>query len=396
MSPLFAARVDRVQRIALLTAVGGCLLAVLGALTATTVFLYAWLMAVVFWTGLSLGCLALLMLHHLTGGVWGILIRRQLEAAARTLPLMALLFTPLLFDLGGLYPWLGPDAALDEAVRHKLPYLNPPFFIARTVAYFIIWSALAFWLSRQSYEQDDYYDPVRARRMVARAAPGLILYSVTVTLAMTDWVMSLEPHWYSTIYGFLFIGGQGLSALAFAIIVSAWLRSEPSLAEVATMRPFHDLGKLLLAFVVLWAYLSFSQYLIIWAENLPEEIVWYVHRSSTGWKTVAVSLVLLHFAVPFFLLLSRRLKQHTGPLVAIACGIVVMRVVDLFWLVMPELYETGLGIHWLHPVAFAAVGGAWIAVFVRNLKAHPLLPLNDPEAEHLRHIAMAEVRPGAA
>jgi hypothetical protein len=389
MSRIRPARLERLQRISSWTLLAAVLLAALGATLAPVVFLYAWLMAVVFWTGVSLGCLALLMLHYLTGGVWGILIRRPLEAAARALPLMALFFVPLLLNLDRVYPWDQPNAALDEVVRQKQVYLNAGFYVVRTIVCFAIWSGLAWWFARRSHEQDEQYDLARAQRMQRVAAPGLIVYAVTVTFAVTDWVMSLEPHWYSTIFGFLFIGGQGLSGIAFAIIVAAWLRHDPALADVAIIRPFHDLGKLLLTFVVLWAYLAFSQYLIIWAENLPLEIVWYVHRSGTGWQAVAVLLIVLHFAVPFLLLLSRRLKRRIGPLVAIAAGIVAMRVVDLFWLVMPELYEGRLQVHWLHPVALLAVGAAWVALFAHGLRAFPLLPLHDPEADYLRQLAVA-------
>src|SRR5437867_1559766 len=234
--------------------------------------------------------------------------------------------------------------AHDEVLQHKHLYLNTPFFIVRAAIYFAVWNALSYFLNAWSLEQDRTGDPRVARRMQMLSAGGLVAYGLTITFASFDWLMSLEPHWFSTIYGVLIIGGQGLSAMAFLIAAIVWLGRRPPLQDVVVPAHLHDLGNLLLAFVMLWAYFSFSQYLIIWSGNLPEEIAWYLHRLQTGWRVVGVALVLFHFAVPFCLLLSRAVKRQGRMIVKVAVGILIVRLVDLFWLIAPEFHRTGIAV----------------------------------------------------
>lgn len=357
----------------------GLVLAVIGAFFDPAQFWQSYLLAYVFWLQIPLGCLAVLMLHHLVGGHWGLVIRRFLETGAMTLPLLAVLFIPLIFGLNALYRWTDPQAvAQSELLQHKSIYLNIPFFLARAVLYFIIWLGLAYGLSRWSLAQDRSADPALAGRMRRLSALGLILYALTATFAAYDWLMSLEPEWYSSIYGVLFIVGQVLAAFAFAIIMLRWGSNWPSLAESVSRLDFNDLGNFMLGFVMIWAYISFSQFLIIWSANIPEEAIWYFHRSQGGWQWVGLGLILFHFTLPFLLLLSRRAKRQAALMAALAVLLIGMRLVDLFWLIAPAFHPDGLRLHWLDGVMVIALGGLWLAVFAWQLAGKPLMPSHDP------------------
>jgi hypothetical protein len=343
-------------------------------------FFKGYLLGFVFWTGVSLGCLALAMVHHLSGGAWGVVSRRVFEAAGRTLPLMAILLIPFAFGLPDVYLWAQPSAVqADPVLQHKSPYLNVGFFLIRAAIYFVAWSALALLLSRWSLQQE-HGDPTArlSLRMQRVSGGGLVLYAVTVFFMSVDWMMSLDPHWFSTIYGMLFMVNQGLSGLAFTIAVLVLLaRTEPMSGVIAPAH-LHDLGKLMLAFVMLWAYLTFSQFLIVWSANLPEEIPWYLTRMQGGWGYVSVVLIVFHFFVPFLLLLNRDLKRQGGLLVAVACWILVMRLVDLFWLIGPLHGEGPLRLHLADVLAPIGIGGLWMAVFAWQLRSRSLLPLGEP------------------
>lgn len=385
-------RAARLGRRAVLAGAAGIAVSLAGAVWAPAAFAYSWLVAFLFWTGLALGCLAVLMMHYLTGGAWGVVIRRPLEAGAATLPLLAVLFVPIALAMHSLYAWSTPAGLLDEIVQRKRAYLNAPFFFVRAAAYFAIWIGLASAFSRGGRRQDDRYDAQRAAGLRKLAAGGLVIYVLTLTFAVTDWVMSLDPHWFSTIFGVLFVGGHGVLALCFAILLAAWLREEPPLQRVLGPARFHDLGMLLLAFVMLWAYFAFSQFLIIWAENLPDEISWYHDRSAAGWQIVAAVLALGHFAVPFLLLLSRRLKRTILTLVGIALMLVAMRLVDLYWMVMPRLDPGAPRFHWIVVTALIGIGGLWARMFLGRLMSRPLLPRNDPALEEIGAAGWADAR----
>lgn len=379
---------DRIRQRALIIAAAGVLLCLLGAFLNPARFFRAYLLAYLFWLGIALGCLALLMLQHLVRGAWGAVVQRILEAGSRTLPIMALLFVPLLFGLQALYGWAQPDVvAADQLLQHKSPYLNVSFFVLRLVLYVVAWSSLAYLLSRWSLQHDRIDDWASGRSLRRRlqllSGPGLVIYGLTATFAAIDWMMSLEPHWFSTIYGMAFIIGQALAALAFAVILLARLTDFEPFAGVVTTAHFHDLGNLLLMFVMLWAYIAFSQFLIIWSGNLTEEIPWYVHRIHGGWQWVGLLLLVFHFVLPFLLLLSRFIKRRLALLVPLAGALLVMQGVDLFWLVMPAFYPSGLQVHWLDGVTPLAMGGIWMAVFVRFLQGGALLPQHDPRLQRV-------------
>jgi len=345
-----------------------------------TQFYQSYLIGYMFCLGVTLGCLALGMVHQLSGGAWGVVLRRPIGAAARVLPVLTLLFIPILIGMSDLYIWTHADAvAADEVLQHKRLYLNTPFFIVRALIYFAVWNSISFFLNRWSLEQDRTGDPSVPRRMQRLSAAGLVLYGLTITFASFDWLMSIEPDWYSTIYGVLIIGGQGLSGIAFLILAIAWLSRRPPLNDIIVADHFHDAGNLTLAFVMLWAYFGFSQYLIIWAGNLPKEIAWYQHRLQTGWRAVGIVLVLFHFTVPLLVLLSRRFKRHAVTLARIAAAILVARLVDLIWLVAPEFHRDGLSISWLDVLLPLSLASIWLGCFVWQLRGRAIFPVYDPE-----------------
>ncbi len=310
--------------------------------------------------------------------------RRTLESATRTLPMLALLFIPIAVGIPTLYDWAHPDLVRKEYVlAHRSLYMNTPMFVGRAVVYFAIWLTFAYFLNKWSAEQDKKGG--LEKRLAALSAVGLVLYVFTVTFSSVDWAESLETNWYSTIWGFLFVARQGLTAFAFVIVAMALLSRREPLASTFKPAHLHDLGKLLLTFVMVWAYFAFSQLLIVWAGNLTDEIPWYLRRFATSWGWLGVALILFEFIVPFLLLLSRPLKRNVIALCSVVGIIIVMRFVDLMWIVMPGYYHRGLRIHWLNFSVPLAIGGLWTAMFVWQLKNRPLLPLQAPNLEKALH-----------
>jgi hypothetical protein len=373
------AGLDHIRKRSLVVAAVALALCAGGAVANPPEFFHAYLTAYLFWLGIALGCLALLMLHHLVSGQWGFVIQRLLESASRTLPLMALLFVPFFFGLRELFLWARPEAVTaQEILRHRQPYLNGPFFSARVVLYFAVWIVLASLLSKWSLEQDRTAAPDLTRRLQRLSGPGLVLYGLTMTFATFDWVMTLGPQWHSTIFGAVFIVGQGLAALCFMVVISSRLTDRGPLSGVMSTKHFHDLGNLMLAFVMLWAYMAFSQYLIIWSGNLPDEIPWYVSRMAGGWMWVAMFLIVFHFAVPFLLLLSRATKRRAEILRGVALGLLGLRLVDLYFIVTPALHPGEVTLHWMDILAPIGIGGIWLWVFLGQVRGQALLPLHDP------------------
>jgi hypothetical protein len=372
-------RWQRLQRLALLVGLVAAGLCVLGYFVNPAQFFRSYLMAYMFWLGVTLGCLAILMLHHLVGGGWGMLIRRVLEAATRLLPLLVVLFIPLIFGIPELYIWAHPSPGKEPGLSAlQQVYLQIPFFLGRAALYFAAWLGLAFFLNRWSRQQEQTPEPeflrTRQRRLGLLSGGGLVLYGLTITFAGIDWMMSLEPQWFSTTYGCLVGTGQLLVGMAFAILATSWLAQDEPYASAAVPELVHDLGNLLLAFVMLWAYIAFTQLLIIWSGDLPDEEVWYLHRAYGGWIWVAVVLIVFQFAVPFFLLLLRRITYRVQHLAMVAAVLFCAHLVDVFWLVRPAFFPGRLHVHWLDFMAPMAVGGLWLAAFLWQLPRRSLLP----------------------
>lgn len=353
---------------------------VVGLLFDRTRLFQSYLIGWTFWIGISVGSLALLMLQHLTGGGWGLVIRRVLEAATRLLPIMAILFLPVIIGAHSIYEWTHDEVlAAHPVVQFKTPYLNLKFFIVRAAIYFAVWIVLAYFLNKWSLEQDRTADNRYTKKMRMLAGPGMVALIFTVTFASVDWYMSLEPEWFSTIYGFIFVAAWALSALAFVISVMAWLSAEEPMKRIVAPLHFHDLGKLLLALVMLWAYFAFSQYLIIWSGNLPEEITWYLDRTHGVWGATIIAIGILHFAAPFLFLLSRSLKRNPRKLVLVALLVIVMRMVDLLWMLAPAFHHG----KWIvvDVLAMIGFGGLWIGLLAWQLSKRSLIPINDPQFE---------------
>jgi len=374
------------QRNSLVVGIAGVLVAVVAFLFDREQLLRSYLFAYLYWTGMALGCLAILLLHHVVGGKWGMIIRRLCEAGARTLPFMGLLLIPVLLNMSTLYSWTSPEAAHDVNIQSKAAYLNVPFFLGRAVFYFAVWFLYAHLLSKWSTELDRTRDDrIHRDRLISRmrstSAPGLVVFTLTTTFAFVDWIMSLEPHWFSTIYGAMFMVGEMLESFAFVIALMIVLSRRSPIQQYITPQHVHDLGNLMFAFMVLWAYLSFSQFLIIWAGNLPEEIPWYIRRLQGGWGWVALALVAFHFAVPFVLLLMRGIKRRAARLFRVCLLLIAIRLVDVYWITEPAFSGQHLRVHWTDFVTPVAIGGLWLAIFFWQLKGRPLVPLGDPRLQ---------------
>jgi len=377
MSETLAERINQLQRRGLVLGLVFLAVTVAGAFFNSRQFYVSYLFAYLFWLGLSLGCLCVAMIHHLTGGRWGDVTRRFLEAGYMTLPMMTLFFLPILTGLHELYPWVN-----GEIPAHKAIYLNVPAFAVRAFVYFFIWLLMAYCLRKWSQQQDWIAELAPTQRARTLSGPGVVLYTLTVTFAWTDWLMSLEPDWYSTMFPVTICGGQILSTFALAILLLARFRDAEPFSPVVGPGQFHQLGNLLLTFVMFWTYVCFGQLLIIWSGNLPREIGWYLHRIAGGWKWIASFLVLFNFFLPFFLLLFRASKTNFRPLRILAALVFLCQLVNSYWLVEPSVFPNGLHIHWLDFTAPAAIGGLWTAMFAVNLKNAPLLTRNDPRISY--------------
>jgi len=380
--------VKTIARRSLIVGVAFGVVAVIGAFLRPEEFYRAYLLGFMGWLGVALGSMAILMIRHLTGGGWGMVIRRILGAAMRTLPLLALLFIPIILGMHRLYIWAQPlDTIADKHLREHLEditktYLTTNGFILRAVFYFATWNLLSFLLTKWSKQTDRPGAPDNTQRFKAISGPGLILYGFTISFAAIDWVMSLDPSWVSTIFGLIILIGEVLSAMCFAVVVERILFNYRPMSEILKPDYVHDHGKWMLTFIMVWAYFNFSQWLIIWAGNLPAEITFYLKRLSGGWGLIGLTLVLFHFAIPFGILLSRRFKRDIHRLAWLAAWLIVMRYLDLFWIIEPNFSNT-LRFTVGDIIVPVAIGGIWLAYFFRNLAALPLLPAYDPEADEV-------------
>lgn len=373
MTAAFQSKLNRFQIASLVIGILALGASAIGAFSNTKQFFFSYLFAVLFWVGLSLGCFVVTMIHQLTGGRWGYPTRRFLEAGFMVLPLMAVLFIPLFFGLHYLYPWAQAGASPGRNV-----YESNWAYIVRQIFFFFVWIWVAGRLRKWSLEQDLTNDAAPTRKARFLSGPGTVIYGLLVTFAAVDWIVSLESDWYSTMFGVILAGGQILTAFAFAVILLAIFQNQEPFAGAVNKVQYHHLGNLLLTFVLFWTYVSFGQLLIIYSGDIPHELKWYLHRIAGSWKAVVAVVALFHFFLPFFLLLFRTVKKSVAAMATLAALLLLVHVVDTYWLVMPSLHQDGVAVSWLDFTAPIGVGGLWLAYFFRQLKSAPLLPQNDP------------------
>jgi hypothetical protein len=348
---------------------------------------YSYLVSLLYWLSLGLGGLFFVMLHHLTGSNWSRVFRRLAENIMMALPVLAILFVPIIFGLHDLYHWADPEVmASDSLLQKKAAFLNPTFFTIRAAGYFAIWTLLAFRLYGASRAEDGGQTEHPARRFTRVSAPGMILFALTITFAAFDWLMSLDAHWYSTIFGAYLFAGAIVAFFGFLIVLVVWIQSRGVMHGLIASGHHHDLGLMLFAFTIFWAYMAFSQYFLIWYANIPEEIIWFLHRWVGSWREMTLLIVFGHFVVPFFILITRVAKRSRSMLAVMAGWMMVMHWVDLHWIAMPTLHHEGISLSWLDGTTFAGIGGIFFWAVWRRILAAPVVALGDPKLEKAIHL----------
>ena len=368
----------------LIIGIVGLALSALGMIVDWHRFYFSYLIAFVFWVSLGLGGLFFTMLHHLVGATWSIVVRRISESLMMTLPVMAIFFIPIIFGMHDLYHWMHPEAvAEDPALAAKAGYLNQPFFVIRTAGYFIIWSLLARGLYKASISEDGGYKESYSEKMKTISGGGMVIFALTVTFAGFDWLMSLEPHWYSTIYGVYYFSAGLLATIALMLTIGLRLRAKGVLDSVITEEHYHDLGKLMFAFTIFWGYIAFSQYLLIWYGNLPEETVWYLERWQGSWKAVSLVIIFGAFTFPFLILLFRGAKRNLAFMSGLAIWVMLMHWLDMYWLILPTYPEAehGASFAWWDLTTMVGLGGIFLWAFWKRYSSKPLVPVQDPELQ---------------
>ncbi|MEZ5360730.1 MAG: hypothetical protein R3F48_18090 [Candidatus Zixiibacteriota bacterium] len=343
---------------------------------------FSYLTAFAFWFTLAAGGLFLTMLHHLTGATWSVVLRRVAESLMWVLPFMAIFFIPILFGMHDLYHWTHHEAVAEDALlKGKEPFLNMGFFITRLVIYFVVWTGLALILAKLSRNQDSGHSEALRLKFVRTSAPGMILFALTLTFAAFDWLMSLDPHWYSTIFGVYVFAGGICAMFSLLIVLLMGMRKQGVMDTVVTVEHYHDLGKLAFAFMIFWGYMAFSQYFLIWYGNIPEETIWFLHRWEGSWKVVTLTLVFGHFVVPFLIMITRGAKRRLGSLKLLAYWLLLMHLVDMHWLVMPTLHKHGVHIGWIDFAPVIGIGGIFFWIFWNRFASRPVVPVGDPRLD---------------
>jgi hypothetical protein len=369
--------IARAQMPALVIGVLGIIASAIGFFTDPQEFFRAWLAPFIFWFLIAAGALAILCLQYVTGGEWGVLIRRPLGAASRTIPLFLLFGLPLFLGLSQIYVWATPEAAQDHLLHKKALWLNGPGWGIRALIYFAFWSFWAWRLRRLSVSFAETRSPYTELSRRKFAAGGLLVMVMTLTLTGVDWVMSLEPKWYSSMFGIAFIVGAGLSAFAFVTFFLTTISRTQAMVDILKPNHFRDLGNLMLAFTMLWAYTNFSQFLLIWYGNIKEETPYYLIRMHGGWGVLAAILILFHFFLPFTMLLMRNIKDRPGTIAIVTVILLVMRFIDIYWLVTPAHHPDHFYFHWITAAAFLGIGGLWLAAFIWQLKGQTIIPIHE-------------------
>ena len=374
--------------IALVVGVIGLIGAGVGATMDSKQFFHSYLLAFVYWLSIGLGALFFTMLHHLVHARWSVVLRRLSESIMITLPMMFLFAIPILIGMHDLYHhWLDPElVAADPILQGKSGFLNAPFFIIRTAFYFAVWSGLSIYLYKISIKQDAGHDDAYYKRLRKASAPGMILFAVTTSFAAIDWMMSLDPHWYSTIFGVYVFSGAFLATLSFMVLIIGYLSRRKILDGIVTVEHRHDVGKLIFAFIIFWTYMAFSQYFLIWYANIPEEVYWFLERWVGSWKTVSLVVIFGHFVLPFIMLIFRAAKRSLLVLSLGSILLLIMRWVDLYWIIMPNIYPEGAVFSWVDFANMIGIGGIFVWFFWSRFTARPIVPVGDPELNaSMRH-----------
>ncbi len=368
--------------IALIIGIIGLVASGLGYTGDSKQFFHSYLVAFVFWLTIALGALFFTMLHNLVDAKWSVVLRRLAESITSVFPIMAILAIPVLLGVHELYHWSHADVvAHDEILQEKAGYLNVPFFLIRTVFYFGVWILISTVLFRTSLKQDAGHEPGYTARFRKVSAAGMLLFAATSTFAAFDWLMSLDAHWYSTIFGVYVYSGSFLASLVFMILAVLYLRRNGVLTESITFEHYHDLAKLAFAFLIFWSYMAFSQYFLIWYANIPEETIWYQHRWIGSWKQMTLLIVYGHFVFPFVALMTRAAKRSVPVLWIVSIWVMIIHWVDLYWIVMPNLHHHGAHFSWIDLTTMLGIGGIFVWFFWRTFTSHPVVPVGDPGLE---------------
>ena len=351
-----------------------------------TQFFFSYLTAFVFWMSIALGGLFFTQVHHLVNAKWSVVLRRFFENIMTGMWILLVFFLPLLLGLHDLYHWSHTEIAMaDPILSKKIGYLNINFFVIRSIVYFAIWIFLSFRLFRLSMEQDQRHTPELTSKMKVMSGIGTILFALTITYASFDWLMSLDPHWYSTIFGLYFFSGCVVGIIAFLTLIVLHLHFYGHLRQTITVEHYHDLGKLLFGFTIFWAYMAYSQYFLIWYANIPEETIWFSHRWQGSWKYISLILLFGHFVLPFLLLMPRITKRKALPLGIMSVWMLIMHWLDLYWLIMPNFHKHTAHFSWLDFTTVIGIGGIFCWYIWIKFRKHSLVPVNDPMLEASIH-----------
>ncbi len=377
---------NKVQTRALAAGVIALLISSVGYFVDSQQFFLSYLVAYLFWVSVTLGASFFVMLFHLTATAWGVVLRRIIEAIMMTIPLMAILFIPIILGMHDLYHWSHADAvATDPILQKKAGYLNVTFFVIRSAVYFGLWYLIARKLYKTSLAMDETPSAEQVKTLRKVSAPGMIIFALTISFASFDWLMSLDPHWYSTIFGLYYFSGALLGALGIIFFIALQLRNNGILVEEIKVDHYHDLAKFLFGFTIFWGYMAFSQYLLIWYANIPEETIFYKERWEGTWKILALTQVVGNFIIPFVGLLTRKMKRNLPYLKKMVFWILLMHWFDLYWLAVPNFHHHGIVFSWMDLTLFIGIGGLYVWVVWRNLAAHAVIPVNDPKLEESLH-----------
>ena len=361
--------------------VGGLLLLVSiagGLATDKDQFFFSWLTGFAYVTTITLGLLFFTLIQHVVAARWSVVVRRLAEAAIANIPLLIVYFIPVLMGMHSLYHWTHEDVATDAILAAKSPYLNVPFFLIRAAIFLGAWTIIGQFFFKNSVRQDTEGGHELTLKMRRIAAPSLFVFALTLTFSGIDWFMSLDPHWYSTIFGPYMFAGSAVSSFSMLVFLTRRVQANGGLLHSVNQEHFHDLGKLMFAFTVFWTYIGFSQYFLIWYSNIPEETIWFLHRWNSGWKTISLMLPVCHFVIPFVALLSRYPKRNPAFLTVMAVWILVMHYVDMYWLIMPTHHPENPHFHWLDITTVLGMVGVWYGLWAWRLTRVAVLPVQDP------------------